>query len=145
MSRLLRHRRYLAAVTLAMYCALAVGSHALHCWLGCAGGNCPPQVAGCPCGLPHLDEPIADEEVFTNDVALDRRHPVGPLGDTCGDEGPCSICQYHAQGQLAVDASIQVAIPLPARMLPRVGGLRSAAERPWESLPRGPPSQHVAV
>lgn len=139
------HRRFVTRFILAAYCALAVGSHALHGWVGCHGGNCPPQVAGCPCGLPHADEPIDGEEVFTNDVALDRRHPGGPLDDSCGDDGYCSICQYHAQGQLAVDASVPFAIPLPARLLPRVGELRVDVERPWESLPRGPPLRHETV
>jgi hypothetical protein len=139
------YRRFAAWVLLASYCALAVGSHAIHDWVGCHGGNCGPQLAGCPCGLPHTDEPVDAEEVFTNDVALDRQHPGGPVDDSCGDDGFCSICQYHAQGQLAAHTLASIAIHVPARLLPRVGAFRAAIDRPWESLPRGPPSRHQTV
>lgn len=144
MCQLQHLRRLLAGFVLAMYCTLAVGSHGLHGWLGCVGGNCPPQIAGCPCGLPHSDEPIADDEEFSNDPTVERRHDPGH-GDDCGEPGFCSICQYHAQGQLTGDAPVALDDHVPLRLLPRVSSIVLFAPFSLAHPARGPPECHLGT
>jgi hypothetical protein len=139
------YRRFVARIILVAYCALAFGSHELHCWVGCYGGDCPPKTVNCPCGLPHSFESLPDEEVFTLDLAFGRQAPPDPLNDSCGEDGYCSICQYHAQGQLAATSRVHTEAQGPVRAILRTGTTGALTQRSFETLPRGPPRRYATI